>query len=650
MENTVAGHPQAYRTLDHKWPDNTITWSFADLIINSDPRQSEIGSSFLRDGSDGMRGLVRDAFDAWEAVCGVDFVEVGDSADSDIRIGWTAPAHSDGAGGTLAYYRPWTWIGTSTTSSGLIVVDHADSGVSLADVYDTVLHEVGHALGLDHSDVANVVMSGGLYSGGGPTPYWGGVPGRDPLQPDDIAGAVALWGPADGGSPPPPSGGATSGNDTLFGTQGADSMDGGAGNDVLYGLRGDDTLRGGSGNDTLSGGLNRAEDGANESTGGRNVLDGGPGNDHMSAGNSGTGLSTWTPAAGSDTFIFRPGHGHDTVAGNWGTRLGQEFHGAPEKIDLSAFGEDAPTWAEVAENLSVVRAQGAGGTWASSVRLDLTDFGGGSITFWNEGIATIDASDFIGLSTGRQPEPAGPGPDTLVGTEGPDTLEGLGGNDAMLGGAGNDRLVGGPGDDQMWGQGGDDTLIGGSGSDLMFGLDGDDYAEGGSQRDIFLGGTGNDELRGEGGDDGLWGEAGRDTIDGGAGADFVAGGTGDDSLRGGSGNDYLAGEEGDDVLNGDGGYDILAGGIGNDRLIGGDEGDTFFGQAGADTFVIAGGVSWIMDFEPGIDRIEVPGMDDAGFRAAASQLGDHLHVAFEGGDLYLAWTTLAGLEGVDLLA
>ena len=103
------------------------------------------------------------------------------------------------------------------------------------------------------------------------------------------------------------------------------------------------------------------------------------------------------------------------------------------------------------------------------------------------------------------------------------------------------------------------------------------------------------------------------------------------------------------MVRGGAGYDVLAGGAGNDRLIGGAEGDTFFGQEGADTFVIAGGVNWIMDFEAGIDRIEVPGMDDAGLRAAASQVGDHLHVAFEGGDpgstpagagLYLAWTTL----------
>ena len=651
----LAHDSSEYRTLDHKWPDNTITWSFADLILTGDEREPYIGSTLADDNSDGMRGLVREAFNAWESVCGVDFVEVSDGRNVDIRVGWASNAHSDGAGGTLAFYQ-FSWLpATATTLWGAIALDHADSGVSLSDMYDTLLHEVGHALGLDHSNVRNVVMSGGLGSEpDGLTPYWAGVPGRDPLQPDDIADAVALWGAPHGGStptPPAPSPSVgTEGNDTLFGTQGADRIDGKGGDDRIWGLRGNDTLIGGAGDDTLSGGLNQETDGAHESTGGRNVFDGGPGNDYMTAGYSGIGAGTWTPAPGSDTFIFRPGHGHDTVTGNWGTRLGQEYHGAPEKIDLSAFGEDAPTWEEVAENLSVVQAQGSGGTWASSVRLDLTDFGGGSITFWSESIATIDASDFIDLSTVRQPEPAGPGPDTLVGTEGPDTLEGLGGNDAMLGGAGNDQLVGGPGDDQMWGQGGDDTLIGGSGSDLMFGQDGNDYADGGAERDIFLGGTGNDRLIGRGGDDGLWGEAGRDTVEGGAGADFVAGGADADSLQGGNGADYLAGEGGNDILRGDAGYDVLAGGAGTDTLFGSAEGDTFFGQSEADRFVIVGGTSWIMDFDAGDgDQIQLPGVTDANVAGHATQVGGHLRVEGEGGmEVFLAWTTLGELAGQDV--
>ena len=54
-----------------------------------------------------------------------------------------------------------------------------------------------------------------------------------------------------------------------------------------------------------------------------------------------------------------------------------------------------------------------------------------------------------------------------------------------------------------------------------------------------------------------------------------------------------------------------------------------------------------MGFEPGEDRLKVSGMTEA-FRAAPARVGEHLHGALpDGGDLYLAWTTLGAL---DLLA
>jgi len=46
----------------------------------------------------------------------------------------------------------------------------------------------------------------------------------------------------------------SSGNDTLFGNDGADLLDGGSGNDWLYGGDGDSVLSGGGGADILSGG------------------------------------------------------------------------------------------------------------------------------------------------------------------------------------------------------------------------------------------------------------------------------------------------------------------------------------------------------------------------------------------------------------
>ena len=52
-----------------------------------------------------------------------------------------------------------------------------------------------------------------------------------------------------------------------------------------------------------------------------------------------------------------------------------------------------------------------------------------------------------------------------------------------------------------------------------------------------------------------------------------------------------------------------------------------------------------MGFEPGVDRIEVSDMTEAGFRAATTRVGEHLHMALpEGGDLYLVWTTLGAFD------
>ena len=56
-----------------------------------------------------------------------------------------------------------------------------------------------------------------------------------------------------------------------------------------------------------------------------------------------------------------------------------------------------------------------------------------------------------------------------------------------------------------------------------------------------------------------------------------------------------------------------------------------------------------MDFEAGSDRLAIAGLTASGLSARATQVGEHLHVALDGGDLYLAWTTLDDLAGQDVL-
>jgi Ca2+-binding RTX toxin-like protein len=117
---------------------------------------------------------------------------------------------------------------------------------------------------------------------------------------------------------------------------------------------------------------------------------------------------------------------------------------------------------------------------------------------------------------------AGPGKDTLSGSELNDTLSGAGSNDRVFGNGGDDRVNGGAGND---------TVDGGAGADTVSGQDGDDTLFGGS------GDGGKDRLFGGNGDDRLDGGPGRDILSGGNDDDTLVGGTGADSLDGGAGTD-----------------------------------------------------------------------------------------------------------------
>ena len=99
------------------------------------------------------------------------------------------------------------------------------------------------------------------------------------------------------------------------------------------------------------------------------------------------------------------------------------------------------------------------------------------------------------------------------------------------------------------------------------------------------------------------------------------------------------------------GANILAGGAGDDLLVGNAETTTFFGQEDADTFDVNGGVNWIMDFEPGIDRIGATLPVGRNIESIATQNGPHLLLDFGdgGGQVWLANTTLANLAGVDVV-
>jgi serralysin len=173
---------------------------------------------------------------------------------------------------------------------------------------------------------------------------------------------------------------------------------------------------------------------------------------------------------------------------------------------------------------------------------------------------------------------------------------------------------------------------------------------GGDRNERIYGNVGNDALYGGGGNDFLHGAAGADRLDGGAGMDFasysgadaavlvdrlspslnrgdargdihvgiegIIGSDHADSLRGNGAADTMRGIEGNDTLFGRGGNDVLDGGPGDDKLYGQAGKDTLVGGSGRDVFAFRSpgdsrgfAIDVIKDFVRGTDRLDLAAID-----------------------------------------
>ena len=106
------------------------------------------------------------------------------------------------------------------------------------------------------------------------------------------------------------------------------------------------------------------------------------------------------------------------------------------------------------------------------------------------------------------------------GPDGADSLSGGNGSDYLQGNAGNDTLDGGDGSDRINGGANDDLITGGVGNDTVNGNLGNDTIDGGDGNDSLRGGQGNDSIAGGDGDDVISGDLGQDMVSGGTGADL----------------------------------------------------------------------------------------------------------------------------------
>jgi serralysin len=266
-------------------------------------------------------------------------------------------------------------------------------------------------------------------------------------------------------------------------------------------------------------------------------------------------------------------------------------------------------------------------------------------------ITTGAGNDFIYDYAGSNVISSGAGNDTVYGGEGTDKINGGAGNNYLYGGGGNDTIVGGAGLDTILGGDGNDTITGGAGINYLSGDAGNDTITGGAAVDtIYAGGdsdyvkagAGNDTVYGEGGDDTLYADAGNDSVYGGddndkifgvagnnflsgdAGNDTITGGTGIDTISGGEGADFILGGAGNDIITGDDGADSIRGGVGNDTMTGGGDADIFLFET-----LKTMGKDVVTDFDYAVDSLHFDlATMVTSFDSLAKQVGADLVVTF----------------------
>lgn len=168
------------------WASKTVRWRYNDAN-----RPAAAAAS-----SEAMLTSLRAAMGKWSAVCAVTFVYEGETTngaslanngarDSVNAITWGTL--DDGVASL-------TYVGASTPVSGTPTLDEADMVISIGQgatgLEAVLVHEVGHLLGLKHSNLENAVMSGPNNAPDPSTSY----SGLTALAADDIAGCRALYG------------------------------------------------------------------------------------------------------------------------------------------------------------------------------------------------------------------------------------------------------------------------------------------------------------------------------------------------------------------------------------------------------------------------------------------------------------------------
>jgi serralysin len=377
--------------------------------------------------------MVDAALSMYASVTGLSFSEIteSNSQHADLRF-----AMSDMPSTAWAYFPSTAEEGGDAWFNGSS--GYYDNPVKGNYAHSTFLHEIGHALGLEHPQDGNVmplardsleytVMSyrsfvGGSLNGGYTNETWG-YP--QSLMMYDIAALQHLYGPNYG----------TNGGNTTYSWSPTTG-------------------------EMFINGVGQGAPGANRIF--LTVWDGG-GTDTYDFSNYTTDLSVnlrpgeWTTTSLAQLAKLHY-NGSEVATGNIANAL--LYNGDQSSLIENAMGGSG--------NDIIIGNAAANTLWGGAGKDEIWGGNGHDVLYGQSGWDVLYGGNGNDRLYGNY------GHDRLFGGYGHDRLYGGYGNDRLFGGPGNDRLFGGPGDDRLYGGPGNDRLVGGIGADQLFGGDGQD--------------------------------------------------------------------------------------------------------------------------------------------------------------------------------